>query len=119
VEKVLHKVTAFIIRPGAEGVELLLFRHPHAGVQIPAGTVEPDETPEQSVLREANEETGLSKLRIVSRIGSREEVFPPEIRFVLQPTIVYSRPDITSFDWARFRRGVQVRLERQQGHSSR
>ena len=96
MENVLHKATAFITRPGAKAVELLLFQHPHAGVQIPAGTVEPDETPEQCVLREAHEETGLSKLRIAGKIGSRAEVFPPEIRFVIHSTKVYSRPDIIS-----------------------
>jgi hypothetical protein len=58
VENILHKVTAFITRQGTDGVELLLFRHPHR---------------------------------------------------------VYSRPDTTSLDWASFRRGVQVRMERQQG----
>lgn len=41
-DPVLHKVTGFVTR----GRELLVFRHPTAGVQLPAGTVEAGETPE-------------------------------------------------------------------------
>ena len=37
----LEKVTAFVTRPGSSGVALRLFRHPNAGLQLPAGTVRP------------------------------------------------------------------------------
>ena len=49
----MEKVTAFILRP-AKGrkIEILIFRHPNAGLQLPAGTVEPGEAPETAVLRE-------------------------------------------------------------------
>lgn len=53
------KVSAFITR----GRQLLVFRkpfHPGTGTQVPAGTIEPDETPEHAVIREATEETGLT-----------------------------------------------------------
>ena len=110
----LEKVTAFITRAGPTGRELLLFRHPNAGIQLPAGTVEAGETPEQAVLREAAEETGLMNLRLVRSLGSREQVLPGAIVAVLRTTIVYSRPDVTSFDWARIPRGSWVHLERQQ-----
>lgn len=43
--------------------------HPGAGLQVPAGTMEPGETPEQAVLREAREETDLEHLTIVKLIG--------------------------------------------------
>lgn len=33
----VYIVTCFITRPGDQGIELLLFNHLHAGVQIPAG----------------------------------------------------------------------------------
>jgi 8-oxo-dGTP pyrophosphatase MutT (NUDIX family) len=51
---------------------LLIFSHPlqpEAGLQVPAGTMEDGETPEQAVLREAAEETGLDGLRIVRFLG--------------------------------------------------
>ena len=44
------------------GGDLLVFEHrdhPEAGTQIPAGGLEPGETPEEGVFREVFEETGL------------------------------------------------------------
>ncbi len=51
---------------------LLVFEHaayPDAGIQVPAGSIEPDETPEQGVMREAYEETGLEGLKIVEYLA--------------------------------------------------
>jgi 8-oxo-dGTP pyrophosphatase MutT (NUDIX family) len=53
---------------------LLVFEHtefPEAGIQVPAGRPEADKTLEEAVMREAQEETGLTDLRMVSRLGSR------------------------------------------------
>lgn len=53
---------------------LLVFRHPdspEAGIQVPAGTVEPGECPEDAVLREAHEETGLSGLMLAGFLGEQ------------------------------------------------
>ena len=111
---VLEKVTAFVTRSGPTGQELLLFRHPHAGIQLPAGTVEERETPEQAVLREAMEETGLSNLRLGSLLGRHEQALPENFHAVLRSTTVYSRADPMGFDWARIPRGFWVRLERSQ-----
>ena len=65
---------------------LLLFRHvyaPDAGIQVPAGTLEADESPEEGVLREAFEETGLSDLIIDCFLGEQvrdmSEFVPGEI----------------------------------------
>jgi 8-oxo-dGTP pyrophosphatase MutT (NUDIX family) len=110
----LAKVTAFVTRQAAGG-EMLLFRHPYAGVQFPAGTVEEGETLEQAVLREVAEETGLENVRIVARIGQRDELPPGVTHVILHTTRVYSRPSLESFDWAGLRRGIAVRLLRRQG----
>jgi 8-oxo-dGTP diphosphatase len=67
----VHKVVAYI----TDGDRLLAFSHPHhpeAGIQVPAGTVEEDESPREAVLREAREETGLDDLEIRSYLGVRE-----------------------------------------------
>ncbi|MBI5931684.1 MAG: NUDIX domain-containing protein [Chloroflexi bacterium] len=54
---------------------LLVFEHadyPDAGIQVPAGSIEPDETPEQGVMREAFEETGLEGLVMAEFLGMVE-----------------------------------------------
>ena len=66
-----RKVLAYIMH----GQRLLVFCHPHApeaGIQVPAGTVKDGERPEDAVMREAVEETGLTELRLISFLG--EEV---------------------------------------------
>ncbi len=106
----LEKVTAFITRQTPDGVDLLLFRHPTSGIQIPAGTVEEGETPKIAVIREVSEETSLTSLTLQQQIGFRDELPPAGQVFITQPTRVYSRPDPASFDWAYFRRGLPVNV---------
>lgn len=63
-----RKGIAYVTR----GRELLVFIHPfspEAGIQVPAGTIEPDESPERGTLREAREETGLKHLRLGAYLG--------------------------------------------------
>ncbi|MGC4108070.1 MAG: NUDIX domain-containing protein [Thermomicrobiales bacterium] len=63
-----RKAFAYIVHRG----RIVLLHHPdhpEAGIQVPAGTMEDGETPEDAVLREAFEETGLVGLRIVRFLG--------------------------------------------------
>ncbi|HEV2235823.1 MAG TPA: NUDIX domain-containing protein [Ktedonobacterales bacterium] len=65
-----EKVVAYITHRR----RLLVFTHrdhPEAGVQVPAGTVEPGESGEVAVLREAREETGLRELTLVRYLGEQ------------------------------------------------
>ncbi len=110
---VIEKVTAFITRSSQDGHYLLLFEHPHAGIQIPAGTVEAGETPEAAAFREAAEETGLTALTLRRVLGTTTETLPPHERAIRETTRVYARPDLSSFDWATLCRGVTVTVERQ------
>jgi 8-oxo-dGTP pyrophosphatase MutT (NUDIX family) len=112
MSRIVEKVTAFITRPSDQGHDLLLFEHPNAGVQIPAGTVEEGETPEEAVLREASEETGLASLSVRRSLGCAEQQLPEGQWIIGQPTRVYARPDLTSFDWAYLRQGIQVTASR-------
>jgi 8-oxo-dGTP diphosphatase len=69
-EVVVRKVVAYV----TQGDRLLVFRHtrhPEAGIQVPAGTIEEREGPGQAVLREVWEETGLDGLEIRSVLGMR------------------------------------------------
>jgi 8-oxo-dGTP pyrophosphatase MutT (NUDIX family) len=108
----LEKVVAFITRQTPHAPELLLFEHPHAGIQIPAGTVEQGEAPEAAVLREGREETGLIGLRLVRALGHRDDSPPEGCAAMARSTTVYARPDTSSFDWARLPRAAWVRTER-------
>jgi 8-oxo-dGTP pyrophosphatase MutT (NUDIX family) len=111
----VDKVTAFVVRQGGAGRELLILQHPFAGLQLPAGTVEPGETPEAGALREAQEETGLVALEIVRRLDVVETDLRPRGLAILRRTqTVYSRPDPSSFDWAAIRSGLWVDVLREQ-----
>jgi 8-oxo-dGTP pyrophosphatase MutT (NUDIX family) len=65
-----QKVVCYIVRDG----QLLVFTHldqpwDESGVQVPAGSIEPGESPEAAAVREAAEETGLGGLRVVRKLG--------------------------------------------------
>ena len=68
MNKVVQKVTAFIVRERDGVKELLVFKHPTAGIQIPAGTVEKDEDIETAVKRETYEETGLQFVEMPAQV---------------------------------------------------
>jgi 8-oxo-dGTP pyrophosphatase MutT (NUDIX family) len=57
VTPVVEKVTASVKRLARGCDELLLFEHPYAGIQVPAGTVETGEVPGAAARREAAEES--------------------------------------------------------------
>jgi 8-oxo-dGTP diphosphatase len=64
------KVFAYITK----GSKLLVFEQPdspEAGIQVPAGTLEEGETPEEGVMREAWEETDLSGLKLSCFLGEQ------------------------------------------------
>jgi len=70
MNQTLHKVAAYI----THNRQLLVFTQPdfpEVGVQVPAGTVGEGELFDDAVLREAQEETGLSDLVIEACLGTR------------------------------------------------
>ena len=71
--RTIAKVTAFVTRPApsGHGHELLVSRHPDAGIQLPAGSVEPGEAFAAAALREVLEETGLRGTQVVAHLGTR------------------------------------------------
>ena len=68
--RVVEKVVAYVTKDE----HLLVFRHVNsdAGIQVPAGTLEPGESPDDGVLREAQEETGLDSLVVRRFLGTRD-----------------------------------------------
>lgn len=94
-----HKVLAYITREHAGGRQVLVFDHrdqPEAGLQVPAGTVEPGEASVSALWREIEEEAGLrpSDLRLVRKLAEHPEpawgnirhIFHLEARGVLPDT---------------------------------
>lgn len=65
-----EKVVCYVVHDG----RLLVLEHldvpwQQTGLQVPAGSIRVDETPEHAALREAAEETGLRSLRLVAKVG--------------------------------------------------
>ena len=92
----VEKVTAFVTRERNGVKELLLFKHPTAGIQIPAGTVEDGETPEAAVMREVFEETALRRVKIEQSLGCIENELDENERIVAKTTQVYTNPSPSS-----------------------
>lgn len=71
----IKKVYAYITNAD----QLLVFRHkdfPEAGIQVPGGTMYVGETPDEAVLRESHEETGLQGLVLRKYLGEEEYQVP-------------------------------------------
>ena len=101
----VRKVTAVMLRPsagGADGAEdVLLVEHPSddGGVmlQLPAGTVEPGEFPDDAALREIREETGAEgELRMLAGVLDEEHEGESRRRWVYLIDAAEGLPD----EWA-------------------
>ena len=101
MNEVVQKVTAFIVRERRGVKELLVFKHPTAGVQIPAGTVEKDEDIETAVKRETYEETGLQFVEIENYLGCFENELEKNQRIIAETTQVYIEPNLTAIPYKR------------------
>ncbi len=101
MNEVVQKVTAFIIRERNGVKELLVFKHPTAGVQIPAGTVEKGEDIETAVRRETYEETGLQFVEIENYLGCFENELENNQRIIAETTQVYIEPNLTAIPYKR------------------
>jgi 8-oxo-dGTP diphosphatase len=93
-----QKVMAYVVRRMAGEPELLVFEHrafPAAGVQVPAGTVEPGETIEAGLLRELEEEAGLgpAQVRLVGKLAEAYETAHDQQRHVFVLAPVSALPD--------------------------
>ena len=101
MNEVVQKVTAFIIRERNGVKELLVFKHPTAGVQIPAGTLEEGEDIETAVKREAYEETGLQSVEIENYLGCFENELENNQRIIAETTQVYIEPNLRAIPYKR------------------
>jgi 8-oxo-dGTP pyrophosphatase MutT (NUDIX family) len=73
---VRKRVVAYVTRERDERTELLVFDHdgmPDVPTQVPAGRVDAHESLEEGVLREVEEETGLTGIRIAGELADDAE----------------------------------------------
>lgn len=63
------KVCPVILRRQGDNWQILAFRHPKAGTQLIKGTLEAGEKPEDGVLRELAEESGIVHAAVVKQLG--------------------------------------------------
>ena len=116
MNEVVQKVTAFIVRERNGVRELLVFKHPTAGVQIPAGTVEKGEDIETAVKREAYEETGLQLVEIENYLGYIENELENNQRIIAETTQVYIAPSLNAVPYAeKLTKGLTVDYHSTQG----
>jgi 8-oxo-dGTP pyrophosphatase MutT (NUDIX family) len=113
----VEKVTVFVMGRRAGAVELLLLYHPHAGIHLPAGTVEAGESAMAAALREAQEETGLQGLVWGGLLGVEREELAPAHGVMALSTPVYIRPEAATFSYASatLRNGMLVEVLRADG----
>jgi 8-oxo-dGTP pyrophosphatase MutT (NUDIX family) len=88
----VEKVTSLVLRTTQAGEEILVFQHPAAGLQLPAGTVEDGESPEAAAFREVLEETGLSDIQLVKKLGVEEMHLPSNTCILRQASMLYPQP---------------------------
>jgi 8-oxo-dGTP pyrophosphatase MutT (NUDIX family) len=75
---VVGKALGYVLNRG----RLLVLRHvehpyEQTGIQVPGGTIRAGETPARAVLRECREETGLSGLSLIQKLGeTRYDISP-------------------------------------------
>ncbi|WP_245308200.1 NUDIX domain-containing protein [Halalkalibacter urbisdiaboli] len=62
----IKKAYGYVTRMKEGKAQVLVFQHPitEAGIQIPKGTVQPEEDTQYAVIREIEEETGLRNFHV-------------------------------------------------------
>lgn len=109
----LRKATAYVTarqQPSA----LLVFEHPTAGVQLPAGTVEVSESPLTAAVREVREETGVASSE-PSILRVEQTAMPPGRRMMVRTANLLVEPYSGARQAGKMRRGLPVEVKDRSG----
>lgn len=116
----IEKVTALITRDSPRGRELLVFFRPDDGfTQIPAGTVEEGEAPDDALLREVAEETSLTAVRVIRKLDSADQELAANARIVLETHPLCIEPGGEAVDGLSVRRGLMIYFQGAAGEWTR
>ena len=77
------KVCPVILRNSGKNQEILVFRHPLAGVQLVKGTVEVNESLPEAALRELREESGIINAKVIKISDSWESRYEDQTWFFM------------------------------------
>ena len=104
----MEKITAFILRNNQD--EILLFQHKDNSIQLPAGTVEQNETIEEALYREIFEETGILKSGIhnIKKIPIINNDLANNELVIEKEATIFSEACLDSFAWGNIRKGITV-----------
>jgi ADP-ribose pyrophosphatase YjhB (NUDIX family) len=88
----IEKVSAFLFRKKGDRLQILLVRHPTAGYQIPAGTVEENEDLQDAVRREIREECGIKELGLIIELPETHQFLEGDEAILTKTMRLYSWP---------------------------
>lgn len=71
MDNFVDKAVPIVLRTVLGQIEILVFEHPLAGVQLVKGTVEAGERPASAAVRELAEESGLTGVAETTSLGSQ------------------------------------------------
>ena len=74
----VDKAVPVVLRGVAGHIEILMFRHPKAGIQLVKDGVEAGEEPVEAALRELREESGIDDAGLDRSIGHSTDIAPDQ-----------------------------------------
>jgi 8-oxo-dGTP pyrophosphatase MutT (NUDIX family) len=89
------KACPVVVRRGPSGDQLLVFRHPEAGVQLVKGTIERGEDPAGAALRELAEESGIRDACVIRNLGTWDAGYDRQVWAFLEMNVA----DVLPQEW--------------------
>ena len=91
------KAVPVVLRHASQEVEILVFTHPLAGVQIVKGTVETGESVNEAAVRELAEESGIKNSQCARDLGTWEECPIGQVWHFREMSVEQELPDVWSY----------------------